>query len=292
MLYSNGSESYPKLNRNINYESNTVDDVFGDGMIIFEVASEGTVKNNVVNKYCNANTNYNYALWVMSSDNVVVEENGVANGMYGGNDGTAFDIGLNCNNVIVQHNYSHDNTRVAVLFMSYSIKGIFRYNVSINDGWDNNKLIFYLPDNDTEKVDIYNNLFITNPKTAEIFKSSSKKRALKFVNNVIVSKSEKLKTFNHNDMTGGIDIRYNSTYGFNDKWFDNSKNIKLKNPTFVAKLLYDVQNSNSGIKNLNIAELLQMSKLQNCGLEMASNLTDFYGNLFSAMPSIGPLEFK
>lgn len=293
MLYSNGSESYPKLNKNINYENNTVDDVFGDGMIISEVASEGTVKNNIVSKFCNANTNYNYAgLWVMSSDNVVVEGNEVANGMYGGNDGTAFDIDLNCNNVTVQHNYSHDNARGTVLFMNYSRKGIFRYNVSINDGWDNNKLISYLPDNDTEKVDIYNNLFITSPKTAEIFKSSSKKRALKFVNNVIVSNSQKLKAFNYNDMTGDIDIRNNATYGFNDKWFDNSKNIKLKTPTFVTKLLYDIQNSNSGIRNLNITELLQMSELQNSGLEMANNLTDFYGAPVSATPSIGPLEFN
>ena len=293
MLYSNGSESYPKLNKNINYENNTVDNVFGDGMIISEVASEGTVKNNVVNKFCNANTNYNYAgLWVMSSDNVVVEGNEVANGMYGSNDGTAFDIDLNCKNVIVQHNYSHDNARGTVLFMNYSRNGVFRYNVSINDGWDNNKLISYLPDVDTEKVDIYNNLFITNPNTAEIFKTSSQNRALKFVNNVIVSKSGTIKAFNDDNMTGDIDISNNATYGFNDRWFVNSQNIKLKNPEFVAQLLADIQNSNPGIKNINIAELLQMKELQNSGTRIANNLTDFYGNPVSVTPSIGPLELK
>ena len=293
MLYSNGSESYPKLNKNISYENNRVDDVFGDGLIISEVASDGIVKNNIVNKFCNANTSYNYAgLWVMSSDNVVVERNEVANGRYGSNDGTAFDIDLNCNNVIVQHNYSHDNARGTVLFMNYSKNGVFRYNVSVNDGWDNNKLISYLPEDNAEKVDIYNNLFITNPYTAEIFKTSSKKRALRFVNNVIISQSEKLKTFNYDDMTGDINICNNATYGFNDKWFTSGENIKLQNPVLVEKLLSDIQDSDPGINNLNITKLLQMSELQKAGTTIASNITDFSGNPISINPSIGPLEFK
>ena len=93
-------------------------------------------------------------------------------------------------------------------------------------------------------------------------------------------------------MTGDIDISNNATYGFNDSWFVNSQNIKLKNPEFVAQLLADIQNSNPGIKNINIAELLQMKELQNSGTRIANNLTDFYGNPVSATPSIGPLELK
>ena len=174
--------------------------------------------------------------------------------------------------------------------MNYSKNGVFRYNVSVNDGWDNNKLISYLPKDNAEKVDIYNNLFITNPNTAEIFKTSSKKRTLRFVNNVIISKSEKLKTFN--DMTGDINICNNATYGFNDKWFTSGENIKLQNPVLVEKLLSDIQDSDSGINNLNIAELLQISELQKAGTTIASNITDFAGNPISINPSIGPLEFK
>lgn len=293
MLYSNGSESYPKLNKNISYKDNNIENVFGDGLIISEVSDGGIVKNNVVNKFCNTNTNYNYAgLWVMASNNVLVERNEVANGKYGCNDGTAFDIDLNCNNVVVQHNYSHDNARGTVLFMNYSKKGVFRYNVSINDGWDNNKLISYLPKTNTEKVDIYNNLFITNPKTIEIIKTSSTRRALRFINNVIVSRSEKLKTFNYTNMTGDIDISNNATYGFDDKWLSNIRNIKLHDPIVIEKLIDDSENNTTGINGVNISKLFSMSELKKAGINMGQKVTDFYGNPVANEPAIGPLEIK
>lgn len=288
-----GSESYPKVNKNISYENNDVENVFGDGMIISEISNNGIVRNNKVNKFCNADTKYNYAgLRVMASDNVLVERNEVSNGRYGNNDGTAFDIDLNCNNIVVQHNYSHDNARGNVLFMDNAKNGIFRYNVSVNDGWDSNKLIFYLPKVTEEKVKIYNNLFITSPTTSEIIKSNDAQRALDFVNNVVISQNPKLTAYNRTDMTGDLQMKNNAIYGFSDKWFEGNNNIRLKNVDSVNKLIKTSEATPSGINKLDITELTNMPELKAAGLPMASNLKDFYGYPVASEPAIGPVEFK
>ncbi|WEV37314.1 right-handed parallel beta-helix repeat-containing protein [Lactobacillus sp. ESL0677] len=292
LLNTNGSESYPKNNKNITYENNDVENVYGDGMIISEVSDNGIVKNNKVNKFCNTESRFNYAgLWVMASDNTTVENNEVSNGLYGNNDGTAFDIDLSCNNVVVQHNYSHDNARGSVLFMNASHNGIFRYNVCINDGWNpNSKMISYLPSTTTEKAYVYNNLFIASPTTANLIKCSGNRRYLDFTNNLVISQNPNMVTFNQGTMTGELNFKNNAVYGFNSQWFGKD-NISLKDEDTVKQLIADNAKV-SGIANLNLKSLANLPELKKAGIFEGTGLTDFNDQPVANIPSIGPVELK
>lgn len=74
------------------------------------------------------------AIWPHSSNDALIQFNEVSNTRFVGGDGQAFDVDYNCDNAIVQYNYSHDNEGGFLLLMESANYVTVRYNISVNDG--------------------------------------------------------------------------------------------------------------------------------------------------------------
>ena len=135
-------------NSNIVFRGNYLEDIFGDGIVVDGVQSSdalnargnhmnGLVESNVIIRACAAPNSgaANYAaVWAMTCIDTTFQYNEVYGSIYGWNDGEAWDIDIGSNRVIYQYNFSHHNQGGAILFMSGITNGIFRYNISANDG--------------------------------------------------------------------------------------------------------------------------------------------------------------
>jgi hypothetical protein len=125
-------------------------------------------------------------IWPWSADNTVIQFNEVS-GHKANWDGQGFDSDWNCQNTIIQYNYSHDNYGGFLLVCNSgsnvhtsqnigTTNTIIRYNVSINDGirpyktgpkgWFSPVMHLSGP---VENTQIYNNVFVIPEKqSAEI----------------------------------------------------------------------------------------------------------------------------
>ena len=135
-------------NSNVVFRGNYLEWIFGDGIVLDGVQDSdalnargnhmnGLIESNIV-MFANAAPNHataNYAaVWSMTNRDSTFQFNEVFGTLYGWNDGEAWDIDIGSNRVIYQFNYSHHNSGGVILFMSGITNGIFRYNVSANDG--------------------------------------------------------------------------------------------------------------------------------------------------------------
>ncbi|WP_413378192.1 DNRLRE domain-containing protein [Alkalihalobacillus sp. 1P02AB] len=193
--YRNGQDTGNIKNHDVVFRNNLIEDIFGDGIVISEMASGGLVEKNIVRKHSNNQVNRNYAgLWLYQTDGVIIQYNEVYDGVNGFNDGEAFDFDIGATNNIYQYNYSHNNRGGLLLTMSSSGPGnIFRYNVSKNDG--NGEEIFYVMNDRTK---IYNNtIYIGEGVEVEYFINDSNIANMFFQNNILLVDG-KLDKFSRN----------------------------------------------------------------------------------------------
>ncbi|WP_316745952.1 right-handed parallel beta-helix repeat-containing protein [Pedobacter gandavensis] len=130
-------------NKNLIIRGCTLEDIGGDGIVI--KAFDGSlVEHNKLFRIRNRAKDNAVGIWPHSSDNTIIQFNEVAytKNLDWSNDGQSFDIDGNCNNTIIQNNYSHDNDGGFMLVISDEISArstmttnsIIRNNLSINDG--------------------------------------------------------------------------------------------------------------------------------------------------------------
>ena len=138
---------------NIIFRGNYIETVYGDGMVMSRVNKTGSttaannslvtsginlVESNFIKDSCAAPNmdSGNYASnWCYYGNDLVYQYNESWGTLYGNLDGEAWDIDNESKRVTYQYNYSHHNAGGAVLFMSGGCEdGIFRYNISANDG--------------------------------------------------------------------------------------------------------------------------------------------------------------
>ncbi|THB61184.1 DNRLRE domain-containing protein [Vagococcus silagei] len=133
------ANTFHKKFSNITIRNNYLEDISGDAIVLSEVASDGVVEGNVSKRAANADYGtHNYAaVWSMSNDNALFQYNEVYGIVYGYNDAEAYDIDMQCSNVIYQYNYSHHNSGGFLLLMNSQADSIVRYNISANDGGGN-----------------------------------------------------------------------------------------------------------------------------------------------------------
>lgn len=135
------SNWYPNLNTIVRY--NLLERIAGDAIV--PVGCDGTlIEYNVVRDWIpdmEEEVGATAGIWPWSSDNTTIQFNDVS-GIIAKSDGQAFDSDYNCQNTVIQYNYSHDNKGGFVLLcddssQKYSVGTLdtkIRYNVSINDG--------------------------------------------------------------------------------------------------------------------------------------------------------------
>lgn len=153
-------------NKNLIIRGCTLEDIGGDGIVV--KAFDGSLVEHNKLFYIRTRAKDNaVGIWPHSSDNTIIQYNEVAftKNLDWSNDGQSFDIDGNCNNTIIQNNYSHDNDGGFMLVISDAINAkskmttnsIIRNNLSINDGNKRKRLFnFALVTDDTQ---ISNNIF-------------------------------------------------------------------------------------------------------------------------------------
>lgn len=162
-------------NKNLVIRGCTLEDIGGDGIVVKAFDGSLIEHNKLFYTRTRAKDNA-VGIWPHSSDNTVIQYNEVAytKNVNWANDGQSFDIDGNCNNTIIQNNYSHDNEGGFMLVISDAINeksrmttnSIIRNNLSVNDGNNRRRLFnFALV---TDHTNVSGNIFYN--QSAEPFK--------------------------------------------------------------------------------------------------------------------------
>lgn len=202
--------------------------------------------------YNNTSGNIAFAsIWCHSSDDCVIQYNEV----YGNSsankaqDLQAFDIDIGCNNCIVQYNYSHNNAGGFMLLCGGDGKNngqvtgsIVRYNLSVNDGYDNeNKKVLQVIDitGTVRNSQIYNNTIYCGKNT----------RAVNFSNYGNYSESSSNTVFTNNIFyaADGVEV----TWGYQTGANNTNNYAAMQSASFDHNLFYNISeptNTNYGNK--------------------------------------------
>ncbi|WP_281615093.1 right-handed parallel beta-helix repeat-containing protein [Flammeovirga sp. SubArs3] len=73
-------------------------------------------------------------LWTWGSDSILIEKNRLTNAN-GPGDSAGAHIDYNCNNIVLQYNYSQNNAGGFIEVLGNNYNCSYRYNVSVNDGY-------------------------------------------------------------------------------------------------------------------------------------------------------------
>lgn len=225
--------------KNVVYRGNYIADVGGDGLYVNCVESP-LMEYNVVTNTSWAEGAY-AGMWPHNSSNTVMQFNeAFANRKVGG-DGQGFDVDINCENSVVQYNYSHDNEGGFILLCTdgnangYNRNITVRYNISQND-----KDALFTLSGPISDVKIYNNSFYVQPGVSPAprvvgsydWGTGKSPRDVRFTNNIF-----------YVDAAGGSDyFQIKENVVFDNNLFYGAYNFSalpqvnsiLKNPLFVS----------------------------------------------------------
>ena len=146
---------------NVVIRNNVLHDIESDGMWIS--TTDGCImENNLLYNNCFNESFPTAGMWPHNSDNAVMQYNEVYHTKLAGGDGQGLDVDINCNNTLVQYNYSHDNEGGFLLVCTdsdghWNRKTTVRYNISQNDL---NSLIA-IKGEEVTGLKVYNNTFYT-----------------------------------------------------------------------------------------------------------------------------------
>lgn len=310
-LYREGDTkaNFPRVLRNVVFNNNYVADVQGDGFVMSNVGSNGRMEYNTVVRHSAKNVgNVNYAgLWVIGVKDMVIQYNEVYGGIYGYNDGQAFDVDMFCEGTLYQYNYSHSNRGGFILFMSGSTNSLVRYNISVNDG-DGRYIFHYLPTTLGDAPLIHNNTFFTDAQVQTKLISDPGKY-LRMYNNIFYSKAN--TTIGQDRFAGG-EVKNNIFYPGSEY-----KDLKLTglsldqnlfaSPQFARageepKDIINASQSTFDVEILNGYKLLPGSPAIDAGMDMtaltpsvwAPATKDFFNNAITsaAKVDIGAHEYS
>ncbi len=141
---------------------NRVHDLPGDGMWISTTRGALLEYNRVYNTSYGTLTQY-AGMWPHNSDGCIMQFNEVYDNRLAAGDGQGLDVDINCNDTLVQYNYSHDNEGGFLLVCTdgdpgnYNRGTVVRYNISRNDG---NSLLS-IKGIEVTGLQVYNNTFYT-----------------------------------------------------------------------------------------------------------------------------------
>lgn len=180
--YTNREFWHPSLG--VVIRNNLLEQIPGDGIV--PIGCDGAIVEYNIMRDCPDMLGIDDAaagIWPWSSDNTIIQFNEVS-GHKAQWDGQGFDSDWNCQNTIIQYNYSHDNYGGFLLVCNNGEKigkpnnigtknTIVRYNVSVNDGIRPKKTrrsehfspIMHIS-GPCEGTKIYNNIFIVPEKTS------------------------------------------------------------------------------------------------------------------------------
>ncbi|PWN65081.1 hypothetical protein C1631_020980 [Chryseobacterium phosphatilyticum] len=246
-LRTAGSREIPERSKDIIFDHNTLENIYGDGIVMSGVTGGSKIIYNKVYNACMNTGSQNYAgIWTIGSIKTLVAYNEVY-GLKGGgnNDGMAFDADgydeiTTTDGDIFEYNYSHDNNGGFFLLMKDAKNITVRYNVSINDvGTIRGKKLFLIQNSPHTSRYVYNNVFyMKNPVEKLLWEGSS----VEFKNNIFYAASS-INKLSDKEITDKARFYSNSFYPLDIfsslNWGASlQKNNRLyKNPDFKDPLL-------------------------------------------------------
>ena len=178
--YTNREEWHPSLD--VVIRNNLLEQIPGDGIV--PIGTDGALVEYNMMRDCPDILSHKEAaagIWPWSADNTIIQFNEVS-GHKAKWDGQGFDSDWNCQNTVIQYNYSHDNYGGFLLVCNNgnnvhtngnigTLNTIIRYNVSVNDGirpYETERESWFAPtmhiSGPVEDTEIYNNVFIIPEK--------------------------------------------------------------------------------------------------------------------------------
>ncbi len=123
--------------QNIEISNNRVIETGGPGIQISGLY-KGNISNNYINKPGSNNDSRKWGrgsgLWTWGSSDILIEKNHFLNAK-GPGDSAGAHIDYNCNNVVLQYNFSANNAGGFCEILGNNYNCAYRYNVSVNDGY-------------------------------------------------------------------------------------------------------------------------------------------------------------
>lgn len=184
---------HPNLNIIIRY--NNVTNVAGDGIVPYG-CEDARVEHNTVT-YARQRTDESaVGIWPWSCDRTVIQYNEVGY-TKGNHDGQGFDADFNCQQTLIQYNYSHHNDGGFVLICNSKMPmpqnignhgTIIRYNISYNDGTpeeNNRRGPIFVFSGGTNNTQIYNNLIYLDKPTERLMVNVWGTEEIGFPDNVL-----------------------------------------------------------------------------------------------------------
>jgi hypothetical protein len=306
--YTNRKEWHPSLN--VVIRNNLLEQIPGDGIV--PIGTDGALIEYNVMRDCPDILSHKEAaagIWPWSADNTVIQFNEVS-GHKAKWDGQGFDSDWNCQNTIIQYNYSHNNYGGFLLVCNNgsnvhtdrnigTTNTIIRYNVSVNDGirpYETERRSWFAPtihiSGPVENTKIYNNVFIIPEKPLKendrtIVEMDNwggpwPENTL-FANNIFYVEEKADFYFDGDE---GTELSNNCFFG-NFKSMPVDPAAIFEDPQFV-----DVSSRGNGFKVLKNFMLQKTSPCKDAGVDIENNGgQDLFGNPLEAETNIGVHEF-
>ena len=308
--YTNRQEWHPSLE--VVIRNNRLEQIPGDGIV--PIGTDGAIVEYNVMRDCPDILSHQEAaagIWPWSADNTVIQFNEVS-GHKAKWDGQGFDSDWNCQNTIIQYNYSHDNYGGFLLVCNNgnnihtngnigTLNTIIRYNVSVNDGirpYETKRRSWFAPtmhiSGPVEDTKIYNNVFIIPEKPIEKNDRTIVEmdnwggpwpQNTQFANNIfyVEEKADFFFFFNGDEVT---EFTNNCFYG-NFENLPNDPAAIFEDPEFV-----DVSARGDGFEVLKNFMLQKTSPCADSGINIENNgEQDLFGNSLKEPINIGAHEF-
>ncbi|MFT4204162.1 MAG: right-handed parallel beta-helix repeat-containing protein [Chitinophagaceae bacterium] len=295
-LRSTGFAEMERRSKNIVFDHNLIENIYGDGIVMAQVSGGSRITHNTVRNACMTN-DINFAgIWTVGSRNTLVAYNEVY-GMKGGgpHDGMAFDADgwdnpSATDGDIFEYNYSHDNNGGFFLLMSHSDNITVRYNVSVNDvGKTGRKKLFLIEDSPKTNRYVYNNVFyIVNPVGQLFWKGVG----AVFSNNIfyVVSGVNKLS-----DMIPDSKAKFYNNCFYPQSTFESLNwGTAVRNNNFYDEPQFVRPVSDTGLAAALGFDVQSASPCRNAGIFVPGNgSVDFLGNMLpNGKPDVGAFQHK
>ena len=278
---------------NVTVRNNIVHDIWGDGIVLAGVDT-GLVEHNIAYDTnmmsMNGIPTANVGIWGIHSNNLVYRYN-ESYLCHTTNDGYGFDIDGDNNNILMEHNYSHDNDGGFMLLVNYRNNNFkVRYNISQNDHqWF--IACAHFPQSPSSfwniSGEIYNNTFYSKERGLKYILMLGRPKSMEVYNNIFYAESNEISEI---PCTYPLNvIRKNNLYYFGNSekplLIDEEGSIIGKNPLFVA-----AGSGKTGRNSVDGYKLFADSPALGTGILMKDNGgVDYFGNPVSDTenPNIG-----
>lgn len=270
-------------NKNVVVRNNKLDEIGGDGILLFGCEGGLVEKNVVANSglFRNQGEIHWVAIWCHSCTGTVFQYNEVYgnSGKNNGHDLQAFDADIANKDCIFQYNYSHDNEGGFMLLCTNDAKDnaqttgtIVRYNLSINDGRENGYIFEVTSScydsqiyNNTVYVDKFKNIKLVNFVNYDGGPNDSKNTV--FSNNIFYAKKGVNVTYNFQKL---VDATFNNNVFYNIPAPSNSK-VKVSGVITDDPQFKSAGATGNGLEAMAKKYALSNSGLLNKGVAVSNN---------------------